>query len=85
MYHHMHHAMQTVQSMLLLAVCARSPLAGLAPGQFVFMLNNGPETDTGVYNGNNNGVGLTVHTAQVGGILNALVPMHQPHSIFILF
>jgi len=31
------------------------------------MLNNGPETDTAIYNGINNGVGLTEHTAQVGG------------------
>jgi len=30
------------------------------------MLNNGPETDTAIYDGTNNGVGLTVHTAQVG-------------------
>lgn len=46
--------------LLLLLLCA-----GLAPGQFVFMLNNGPETDTAIYNGANNGVGLTTHTAQV--------------------
>lgn len=39
--------------------------AGLAPGQFVFMLNNGPETDTAIYDGTNNGLGLTPHTAQV--------------------
>lgn len=37
----------------------------LLPGQFVFMLNNGPETDTAIYDGTNNGVGLTVHTAQI--------------------
>jgi hypothetical protein len=31
----------------------------------VYLLNNGPETDFGVYNGQNNGQGLTLHTAQV--------------------
>jgi len=31
------------------------------------MLNNGPEPDTALYDGSNNGVGLTEHTAQVGG------------------
>jgi hypothetical protein len=29
------------------------------------MLNNGPETDTAIYDGTNNGLGLTEHTAQV--------------------
>jgi hypothetical protein len=29
------------------------------------MLNNGPEPDTQIYNGNNNGVGLTEFTAQI--------------------
>jgi hypothetical protein len=35
------------------------------PGEFVFLLNNGPEPDTVLYDGTNNGVGLTEHTAQV--------------------
>lgn len=35
------------------------------PGEFVYMLNNGPEPDTALYDGTNNGVGLTEHTAQV--------------------
>lgn len=46
----------------LLCVCC---LAGIAPGEFVYMLNNGPETDTAIYDGTNNGVGLTEFTAQV--------------------
>jgi hypothetical protein len=34
----------------------------------VYLLNNGPETDFGVYNGANNGQGLTLHTAQVSTV-----------------
>jgi hypothetical protein len=34
-------------------------------GEYVFMLNSGPEPDTALYDGTNNGVGLTEHTAQV--------------------
>jgi hypothetical protein len=43
--------------------------AGLLPDQFVYLLNNGPETDTSIYDGANNGVGLTPHTAQVRPIV----------------
>jgi hypothetical protein len=45
---------------------ATPPLAtGLAAGEFVYLLNNGPETDTAIYDGNNNGLGLTESTAQI--------------------
>lgn len=37
------------------------------------MLNNGPETDTAIYDGTNNGVGLTVHTAQVSACTHVCV------------
>lgn len=37
-------------------------------GQFLYLLNNGPETDFGAYNGANNGQGLTLHTAQVSAV-----------------
>jgi hypothetical protein len=37
------------------------------PGEYVYLLNNGPEPDTALYDGANNGVGLTEHTAQVRG------------------
>jgi hypothetical protein len=53
--------------------CCCLYLAGLQPGQFVYMLNNGPETDTAIYNGANNGVGLTIHTSQVGPGLTGLL------------
>lgn len=33
------------------------------------MLNNGPEPDTAIYDGTNNGVGLTENTAQVRHVL----------------
>lgn len=35
------------------------------PSEYVFLLNNGPEPDTALYDGTNNGLGLTEHTAQV--------------------
>lgn len=38
---------------------------GLAPGEFVFLLNNGPEPATAIYNGANNGLGLNEATAQI--------------------
>jgi hypothetical protein len=55
--------------MLLLAAAAAR--AGVLAGQFVYLLNNGPETDFGVYNGANNGQGLTLHTAQVSAVVVA--------------
>lgn len=41
--------------------------SGVMPSEYVYLLNNGPEPDTALYDGTNNGLGLTEHTAQVRG------------------
>ena len=58
--------------------------SGMAPGEFAFLLNNGPETDTAIYDGTNNGVGLTEATAQIMRFDASPLPVGQVARPFTL-